>query len=96
MRKFIFVYTEVSRRIYGDFIPLIIKRKVGAREVHFPCTHMFEMSPGRSPNMRMGVADFRLGKALLPSGVVIAAANIHLFRRISGSVKRPIGSLIRI
>nr|DAJ64591.1 MAG TPA: hypothetical protein [Caudoviricetes sp.] len=33
---------------------------------------------------------------MLPSGVVIAAANIHLFRRISGIVKRPIGSLIRI
>ena len=38
IRKFPRAYTEVSRRIYGDFIPLIIKKKEGAREVSFPCT----------------------------------------------------------
>ena len=38
MQKFPCAYTEVSHRIYGDFIPLIIKRKEGAKEAYFPCT----------------------------------------------------------
>ena len=38
IRKSPCAYTEVSRRIYGDLIPLIIKRKEGEKEVSFPCT----------------------------------------------------------
>ena len=38
IRKFPRAYTEVFRRIYGDLIPLIIKRKEGAKEAYPPCT----------------------------------------------------------
>ena len=96
IRKFPCAYMEVFRHIYRDFIPLIVKRKEGAKEVSFPCTLLCSMSRSRSTYLRLGLAYCRFGKALLPSGVVIAAANIHLFSLISGSVKRPIGSLIRI